>query len=97
LVGNLKQRAIDLSEDIMEDLYMHGWKQYSEEDRKKMGGMNLMPNDPESASKWTESRSGYFRWKFIKQALEIRNEFAQLHLRDQRLDDFFKYQGMIGK
>ncbi len=25
----------------------------------------------------------------------MRNEFAQLHIRDQRLDDFFRYQGMI--
>ncbi len=95
-VGNLKQRAITLSEEIMEDLYRHGWRQYPgrKQESSRMP-IQQMPTDSEGVMKWTRSRSGYFKFRFFERVLDLRNEFAQLHLRDQELDDFFKYQGMI--
>jgi hypothetical protein len=44
---------------------------------------------------WTKNRSNYFRGNFFDRVLDMRNEFAALHLRDEKLDDFLKYQGMI--
>lgn len=94
--GNLHDRATALSDEIMEDLYMHGWKNGG----GKSGGQGLprgmqMPTDAAGIQNWTRSRAAYFRFRFFERVLDLRNEFAQLHLRDQRLDDFFKYQGMV--
>ena len=89
--GNLKGRAISLSDEIMEDhLHIHGWKRPSGK-----GLIGNMPTTGEEVTKLTKSRSSYFRFRFYENVLDIRNEFSQLHLRDERLDDFFKYQGMI--
>lgn len=93
--GNLADRAISVSDEIMQDLYLHGWKNWANRPGQQTLAVQQMPNKPDEIEAWTRSRSGYFRFRFFERVLEIRNEFAQLHLRDQRLDDFFKYQGMI--
>ena len=96
--GNLKQRAIVLSKEIMAELYRHGWRQPplaqgQKEDREPF--IQQMPTNSDGTMQWVKSRSNYFKFRFFERALNLRNEFAQLHLRDQRIDDFFKYQGLI--
>jgi hypothetical protein len=93
--GNLGDRAIALSDDIMQDLYRYGWKNWGNRSGQQGPSVPKMPSSPEETQRWTSSRSHYFRFRFFEKVLDIRNEFAQLHLRDERLDDFFKYQGMI--
>jgi|SRR6266404_481506 len=93
--GNLGDRAIALSDEIMQDLYWHGWKNWGNRPGQQTPPVQQMPTKPEEIQAWTRSRSSYFRFRFFERILDIRNEFAQLHLRDERLDDFFKYQGMI--
>jgi len=44
--------------------------------------------------RWVKIRSRHFRGYFFQRALDIKNEFAQLHIRDQELDDFFQYTGI---
>jgi hypothetical protein len=92
--GNLADRANALSDQIMEDLYLHGWYR-RDRSRQERVLVQQMPTKPEEREQWVRSRSSYFRFRFFEQVLDLRNEFAQLHLRDERLDDFFKYQGMI--
>jgi hypothetical protein len=41
------------------------------------------------------SRSEYFKFRFLQRIVDIRSEFAELHLRDEKLDDFLKYHGTI--
>lgn len=94
--GNLKQRATALSQEITQDLWMHGWSPPAGQQLPPGFVIQPMPKGGrEEITQWTRSRSSYFRWKFFDRVLDMRNEFAQLHIRDQRLDDFFKYQGMI--
>lgn len=87
--GNLAERAKALSDEIMEDLYLHGWRN---------GGGRLpksfhpMPTGQEEKWEWMKSRSLFFRTRFYHRALQLRNEFAQFHLQDEQLELFFKYQ-----
>jgi hypothetical protein len=92
--GNLADRANALSDQIMEDLYLHGWYRRDRSGQERVAAQQ-MPTKPEEIEQWTKSRSSHFRFRFFEGVLDIRNEFAQLHLRDERLDQFFKYQGMI--
>lgn len=99
-VGNLKERAIELSHEIMEDLYVHGWPMMRHEHRmvfKDLPHLTEMPpiEDMKRSTIWHESRSGYFRFRFLARVRDLRDEFSQLHLRDRRLDDFFKTDAMI--
>lgn len=98
-VGNLRQRSIDLSQKIMEELYRNGWEQrpgkkiiYWPENFSKIPHMPTTQKDNEQ---WVENRSAFFKFRFLERVIEIRNEFSQLHIRDENLDDFLKYQGMI--
>lgn len=92
-MGNLKQRAITLSNEIMRELYRRGWWQRNGKPNEFV--VEEMPTTPEGVIEWTNRRSRYFKFRFFDKVLELRNEFAQLHYRDQKLDDFFKYQGVI--
>ncbi len=93
--GNIKERAVALSQEIMSDLYRNGWPPGPGQQISPGFVIQQMPTTGNELSRWIKNRSGYFRWRFFERVLDIRNEFAQLHLRDERLDDFFKYQGMI--
>jgi hypothetical protein len=92
--GNLRDRANTLADEIMQDLYRHGWKGRKPQADQAAMPVMPMPAAPEERQQWTRSRSQFFRFRFFPAVLDIRNEFTQLHLRDQRLDDFLKYQGM---
>ncbi len=54
-----------------------------------------MPNTIEGMTEWTRTRSGAFQRRYFDKVLDLRNEFAQLHIRDEELDNFFRYRGMI--
>lgn len=96
--GNLKERAITLSQEIMEDLWINGWHSNPVAHVQKPPGFIVfqqMPKSYEEQKQWVHSRSNYFHWKFFDRVLDMRNEYAQLHIRDQRLDDFLKHEGVI--
>lgn len=88
--GNIKERAIALSEEIMQDLYMHGWNERDPRVPHVMPPVEHMKMPPaatvEQMEDWNRRRSNKFRFTFFARVLDIRNEFAQLHLRDKRLD-----------
>ncbi len=93
-VGNLKKRAIGLADEITEDLYQHGWPQRYPRQWKETIGHPLLeriPTDPEKNLDWRRRRSESFRFRFYNRALDLKNEFSQLHLRDQQLDAFFRH------
>jgi hypothetical protein len=89
--GNLKERAIKLSDEIMEDPYLHGYKQ------RGFRGVMLehVPTDPVKMSEWMVARSSYFRFRFRDRVNEMRDEFATLHLYDERLDQELKMEREI--
>lgn len=93
--GNLNERALVLSRTIMENLYEHGWPPPPgvkfPEDRVIM----QMPNGPKASLKWAAARSEYFRYRFLGRVTEIRDEFAQLHMRDTVLDQILESQKAI--
>ncbi len=80
-IGNLKQRALQLSEEIMEDPFLYGWR-----------GSREMPTGGEELIRRLESRSRYFKWKFYQRVVEIRDELALFHRKDKYLDDFIERQ-----
>ncbi len=90
--GNLKGRAVALSQKIMNDLWLHGWQ----------GGQKPpwnfpttpMPTAPEERAQWYSARSNDFRWESLEEVIDIRNEFAQLHIRDEELEKSLKYVGL---
>lgn len=90
-VGNLRQRAIELSNEIMEDLHLHGWRVRPPKQQgasKHLPVTSRMPTTGEEWKEWSESRSMYFRFRFLARVRSLRDELSQLHLRDRRLDDF---------
>jgi hypothetical protein len=99
-LGNLKERTLALVDEIITDLYIHGWDnpRLPLEQQEKLSNLHVfeeIPSNGDGVLQWARERSNYFKFRFFERALNIRNEFAQLHIRDQRLDDFFKHQGMI--
>lgn len=88
--GNIKERALKLADEIMDDLYMHGW----------MGGgpqkQQVFPypshTDANALMQWSQSRSAYFRFRFHSRVIGIRDEFAQLHIRSKELDDVLEVE-----
>jgi len=89
-VGNLKERTIDLSNEIMNDLYIHGWDQQGQQ---KHWQFEPYPNTPEECIKWARKRSNYFRFRFFPRVIAIRDELYKLHLQNDELDSIIKYQG----
>jgi hypothetical protein len=84
--GNLKERAMELSDEIMNDLYLHGWKEY-----ERHGIVSEhWPTDSDKSYEWIVARSNVFRFKFLARVREIRDEFSALHLRNDRLEDGLK-------
>jgi hypothetical protein len=95
--GNIKERALALADKIMDDLYRHGWREGDPRIPPQSFLVHHMPpvKAQEDVLKWEQARAGHFRLIEFDKVLAIRNEFAELHYHDERLDDFFKYQGMI--
>ncbi len=94
--GNLKERAIRLSQEIMEDLYVHGWPQHgwppgSGQQFPRELVFRQMPTKEPERGQWDLARTRVFRFMFLPKVLDIRNEFAQLHIRDNQLDDVVRY------
>jgi hypothetical protein len=92
--GDLKERAIRLSQEIMADLYRHGWPPPQ---GQKIDPSMLWEQWPKAADyhQWIQRRSNYFRSRFYERVLDMRNEFSTLHFRDEQLDDFFKEDGVM--
>ena len=99
--GNIKERAVALSQEIMQDLYMHGWREGDPRVPHVLPPIEHMKIPPaatlEQMEDWTRRRSDKFRYVFLPRVLEIRNEFAQLHLRDRELDEFFETEETISQ
>ncbi len=91
--GNLKQRANELSKEILIDLYEHGWPlMTAPSNRPRL--QDGMPKDPNESPKWAERRTRAFMFCYFNKVIIIRDEFAMLHIREQRLDDTIKYLNM---
>ena len=96
--GNLKQRAYDLSDEILWDLYRHGWPQSHKlrTEKKWPPYIGPMPEtEKEGLSKWMKSRSGYFKFRFLQDVININNEFAEMHIKDPHLDSFLYPKSLI--
>ncbi|HEY2234228.1 MAG TPA: hypothetical protein VGK01_12220 [Candidatus Angelobacter sp.] len=95
-IGNIKQRAMALSGEIMDDLYNHGWPGMAAKNPyySNLPVIRRMPLQEPAIGQWMNTRSQYFKFRLLPKIIDIRNEFAELHLRDERLDGFLKYQKM---
>jgi hypothetical protein len=83
--GNIKDRAVALSQEIIRDLCLRGWRGRGCQETPP-GFVQRMPTTEPEMGQWVRGLSDYFRWRLFERVLDIRNEFAQLHLRDQELD-----------
>ena len=83
-LGNLRERAIQLSDDMMEDLWSHGW--FGWENHVYGFKPPPVPKDPEQGRAWRHSRYQYFIFRFFAQVKSVRDELAQIHLRSPKLD-----------
>jgi hypothetical protein len=91
--GNIKERATKLADDILDDLYRHGWPMPP--DYKPRFPVEPMPPPGKATYDWCQNRTDYFRWKFLHPVLDMRNEFYQFHLRDDELDVFLTDEGAV--
>lgn len=99
IFGNIRDRAYALSEEIMENLWSHGWKGGPWDSIRMPKGfvqVQKMPDlhDVQANLQWVKNRSSYFRFRFLQRVIEMRDEFAQLHLRDTQLDEYLKNERM---
>ncbi len=81
--GNLKQRTLDLCQAITKGM--------AEREEYVSAGM---PNSPEKPKTMALSLSNWFRWKFLPDVRSLHEELAELHIRNNDLDKFFKYEDM---
>jgi len=85
-LGNLKERAMELSNSIMNDLYFRGWPRRD----PRMSNMfsNRMPplKDMVARNQWYKNVSDSFRFRHLNNVISLRNEFAQLNYKEPDLD-----------
>jgi hypothetical protein len=84
--GNIRERAILLSRQIMEDLYRHGWPPPGGQQLPLGFVIEKMPTTPKEAVLWDHFRSDTFRFDSLQKLIAIRDEFAELHYHDNDLD-----------
>lgn len=91
--GNLGDRAVELSDEIMQNVYFHGLA--GPGNRPKQSGipqLKVPTNQDELAERDRTVRalSNHFRTNFFDKVMGMREEFAQFHLKDRQLDVFFE-------
>jgi hypothetical protein len=86
--GNLKSRTIEMADEIMQDLWRHGWRMPpgSNLHHPKSPLQPEIPKKPDEARQWADTRSVFFRSRFGKPLPLLRDELAQAHFVDERLD-----------
>jgi hypothetical protein len=77
--GNLSERALKLAETMRKDMEERDVAEW----RQPEGAMTKHIND-----------ARYFRIRYLKDMIEIRDEFAELHIRDKRVDEFVRERQM---
>ena len=87
--GNIRERAVALSQEIMEDLYENGWPQ-PEGQQLPLRFIVKMPTAQPEIDEWIQRRSIYFHFRFFERVLDLRNDFIQHSLRDPQLEEFFR-------
>jgi hypothetical protein len=93
--GDLKDRADKLSDEIMLNLYRHGWSIQGGQKIDSSLLIEQFPATPADYPAWIKRRSDYFRARFYEKVLDMRNEFTELHYRNEQLDDLLKKQAML--
>ena len=81
-VGNLKQRVLGLSSEIIDKLCGWGWE--SIECAGKITGQ--APMQREKRKEWLHELSNVFRWTMLKQVDEARKDLADANFKDAKLD-----------
>jgi hypothetical protein len=80
---NLKQRTTDLCQAIITEM-----PQREEYEIKQWPDSN--PPSMQIAKQRATLVSNFFRWKFLKKIRALRDEYAQLHIKDGNLDEVFE-------
>jgi hypothetical protein len=81
--GNLKARALAFSQEIKEGLRYR---------RDSIARHSVAPNTAEERLSIFRNESDWFRWKYLEKIRALRDEFADVHIRNNDLDEFFKYE-----
>jgi hypothetical protein len=95
--GNIRDRAIALADDIMRDPCMHGWTGWPKpwtcspsasaiEQYPRVKTAEDLPRRHE----WDLNRSVVFRHFSLKKVRSMRDEFSELHIRNDRLDEILR-------
>lgn len=91
--GNLKQRANELGYKILTHLYRYGWNSEGftpdpidkERLEEQPHGQAIMP--------WVQERSDDFKGFYLKECIEVRDEFRAFHMEDEILDLILDHAG----
>jgi hypothetical protein len=96
IFGNIKDRAMSLSDEMMRELYIHGWRSYARPIRPDLVIEQMPQGSSEightQLAEWKKDRSITFKFRFLKRVIDIRDEFLQFHIRNEDLDRFLKDQ-----
>jgi hypothetical protein len=91
-LGNLRERILTLSQDILNDLYAHGWREGVQGIQYRGMMISHMPHTTEELKNWALLRSKYFKHFFLSRAIELRDECAQLHIKNEQLDELLEME-----
>jgi hypothetical protein len=82
--GNLRDRTTQLCADITTGMPQRA--QYVS---------NAMPEGPNKIHTMIHSLDSWFRWKYLPRVVSLRDEFAQLHIKNADLEQFFDFEAKI--
>jgi hypothetical protein len=88
-MGNLIERANQLSDKIIEELYNRGWfTRHGKSSPYKFfqDPIQTWPETPTEQLAHSASLSGYFSHFYLGKVVVIRNEFAKFHIKNDRFD-----------
>jgi hypothetical protein len=99
--GNLGERAVTLAQDMILDLVRRGWQPPGEQ-RLAMFGEPFMhfpmyDDSPEYHDMWWKGMRLHFNFRYTPRLIEIHDEFADLHIKDQILDNYLKFYQDVSK
>jgi hypothetical protein len=80
-IGNLRDRALDLSKTIISDLCFAGWQS-----NECNGLLTGQAPTRDNRKEWSHARSNVFKWRRLQSVIQLRDEYAQVHFADPTLD-----------
>ncbi len=98
-LGNLKSRAMNLSDQILDDLYQHGYRVRVAGYKPTVQQMFTPPSQSnrEDFANWNKMMFSNYRDNYEAKVLQIRDDFARLGYRDDTLESGLEQMKKYGQ